>query len=96
MERKKLIKPYTYMPFGLGPRGCIGERFAMLQTKIGLVNFLRNHRVSLMENDQNNIRSKFSTVKDPINLHNPLKLNPRALILQSEDGIHLNIERVPL
>lgn len=33
------------MPFGIGPRTCIGERFGLMQTKIGLVNFFKNHSV---------------------------------------------------
>ncbi|XP_037812139.1 uncharacterized protein LOC119603923 [Lucilia sericata] len=78
-DNRKNITPYTYMPFGLGPHACIGERFAYLQTKIGLIEFLRNHRVSLS--------AKTS-------LHP--KLDPKALILQSEGGIHLNIIRDPL
>nr|AAR88134.1 CYP6G2 [Drosophila melanogaster] len=48
-ENHKLHTPYTYMPFGLGPHGCIGERFGYLQAKVGLVNLLRNHMITTSE-----------------------------------------------
>lgn len=33
------------MPFGTGPHNCIGERFAQLNNKIGLINFFRDHQI---------------------------------------------------
>ncbi|XP_043283211.1 cytochrome P450 9e2-like [Venturia canescens] len=41
-ENKNNIVPYTYMPFGLGPRKCIGERFALMEIKILIVQLLRH------------------------------------------------------
>ncbi|KAH8253578.1 hypothetical protein KR032_006083, partial [Drosophila birchii] len=48
-ENRQSHTPYTHMPFGLGPHGCIGERFSHIQAKVGLVNILRNHRITTSE-----------------------------------------------
>lgn len=34
------------MPFGTGPHNCIGDRFGLLQVKMGLINFFKNHYVT--------------------------------------------------
>ncbi|XP_070151623.1 cytochrome P450 9e2-like [Polyergus mexicanus] len=40
-ENKHNIVPYTYLPFGHGPRKCIGNRFALMETKILIAHLLQ-------------------------------------------------------
>ncbi|XP_030752443.1 cytochrome P450 6j1-like [Sitophilus oryzae] len=42
---KTLSNSCVYMPFGMGPRNCIGDRFGQICAKVGLVHFLRKFKV---------------------------------------------------
>lgn len=48
-EAKSSRPHFTYLPFGEGPRNCIGMRFGLLQTKIGLTVLLSNFEFSVCE-----------------------------------------------
>jgi cytochrome P450 len=43
----KLRTPFTFLPFGGGPRGCIGGNYAMLQILMILSEVLRNYDFQL-------------------------------------------------
>lgn len=44
-EEKAKRHNYVYLPFGEGPRICIGMRFGLMQTKVGLVSLLSRYQL---------------------------------------------------
>lgn len=46
-ENKGNIQPCTFIPFGFGPRNCIGMRFALLSAKMALVRTLQEFRMEI-------------------------------------------------
>jgi len=48
-KNKDNILPYIYLPFGHGPRKCIGNRFVLMETKILLAHLLQKFTLKTVE-----------------------------------------------
>ncbi|XP_070695459.1 cytochrome P450 3A30-like [Pempheris klunzingeri] len=78
-EQKDNIDLYAFLPFGAGPRNCIGMRFAVLMMKLAIVEILQNFTfVTCKETEIPLVLGTdgFITPKDPIKL----KLEPRETV----------------
>ncbi|KAJ8681697.1 hypothetical protein QAD02_017489 [Eretmocerus hayati] len=75
-KRKQEMKPGTYMPFGDGPRICIGMRIGTLQTVVGLITILSEYEVLPDPNYENGVSKRAIFTAPAGGLHLRLKRNP--------------------
>jgi cytochrome P450 len=74
-EREKDIHPNTYLPFGLGPRACIGEQFATMEALSAMTLILQKYKLELLKD------AKDPELEAKVSLHPkgqiPVRLVPR-------------------
>ena len=64
MEEKAKRDSFVFMPFGNGPRNCIGMRFAMMEMKMVLVRMLKEFKLEVCSKTE--VRLSRHTARDDI------------------------------
>ncbi|XP_017124861.1 probable cytochrome P450 6a19 [Drosophila elegans] len=78
VEQVKKRPPCSFLPFGEGPRNCIGVRFGRMQVVVGLALLVHRFKFEL----------------HPTKTSVPVKYKIKNLLLSSEGGINLNVSRI--
>ena len=57
-EAKEKRDPFAFLPFGVGPRQCIGMRLALLEIKIGLLEVMQRFKLNAHQRPLRNLSTR--------------------------------------
>ncbi|MBX3086601.1 MAG: cytochrome P450 [Anaerolineae bacterium] len=72
-EREAAIPKYAYLPFGGGPRVCIGNSFAMMEIRLAIATILQRYQLTV-EN------------KEPVTAEQQFTIRPKQRIVMRVNG----------
>ncbi|XP_068155534.1 probable cytochrome P450 12a4, mitochondrial isoform X2 [Drosophila tropicalis] len=58
----KLTNPFVFLPFGFGPRMCVGKRIVDMELELGLARLVRNFKIEFNHPAENAFRSALINV----------------------------------
>ncbi|EDW83217.1 uncharacterized protein Dwil_GK22742 [Drosophila willistoni] len=58
----KLTNPFVFLPFGFGPRMCVGKRIVDMELELGLARLIRNFKIEFNHPAENAFRSALINV----------------------------------
>lgn len=71
-----LKHPWSFLPFGGGPRNCLGMRLAILQAKVAIVRVLENYELSLAPGHEHIKHTSDQVLIAPQSMYLKLQVRP--------------------
>ena len=90
-DEKAKRNPLVHMPFGWGPRNCVGLRFALMEAKMAMLSVLKKFKFERAPETEV-LSCLYSAVTSCILLHPQVPIKTRlTLTLGPVNGIHLKV-----